>query len=126
MSEQNKNMEKEKWYTRPIFSVSNMQASLHHYCNLLEFEQGWKYEEDGDLVVTQVNKGDFELILTTNLDRVGQGRIFISLATAEMDKLQRCVDEKQIMHNRVYWGYPAIQIRDSDGNEMLFPLEAEG
>ena len=106
-------IEKEKWYSRPIFSVS-------------DFEQTWKYEEKGQTIVTQVDKGEFELILAANLGRVGQARVFISLNTTELEKLERRIKEKKIAVERVHWGYPAIQVRDPDGNELLFPLVIEG
>lgn len=67
----------QEWYARPVFSVSSVEGALKHYCELLGFEQGWKYEEQGHIIVTQVNKGDFEVILTSNLDRVGQARVFV-------------------------------------------------
>lgn len=35
-------------------------------------------------LVSQVSRGDYELILAGNLDRVGVGRVFISLGDSEM------------------------------------------
>ena len=115
----------DKWYTRPIFSVSNIAAALTHYCEQLGFKQSWKYEEDGETIVTQVNKGDMELILTSNLDRVGAGRLFVSLEEPEMLDLQALVDQGQVQAEQIFWGYPSLRVRDPDGNEMIFPLESE-
>lgn len=115
----------QKWYTRPVFSVSNMEKSLQHYRNLLGFEQAWKYEEDSNVIVTQVCRGNFELILAGNLDRVGGGRVFISLSDIEMDILKKDIEENHIVVEHIHWGYPAIQIRDPDGNEMILPQESQ-
>ena len=116
-------MEKEKWYSRPVFSVSNIQNSLQFYCDLLGFDQSWQYEENGQTIVTQISKGELELILAANLDRVGHARIFISLNGPELARLEQVIKAKEIETENIHWGYPTIRIRDPDGNEMLFPLE---
>jgi len=115
----------EKWYTRPIFSVSNMDKSLHHYCDLLGFKQVWQYEENKITLVTQVSRGECELILAGNLDRIGTGRVLISLNDTEMEKIETEIEKKQITVERIHWGYPAIRLRDPDGNEMILPRESE-
>ena len=116
-------MEKEKWYSRPVFSVADIGNSLKFYCTLLGFEQSWRYEENGRTIVTQVSRGELELILAANLDRKGGARIFISLTKPELAQLEQIIEEKEIETERIFWGYPTIRIRDPDGNEMLFPLE---
>lgn len=118
-------LEKEKWYTRPIFSVSNIEQSLYHYCNLLGFNQSWKYEEQQATLVTQIARGEFELILSGNLDRIGAGRVFVSLSETEMKKLKSEIEENKVSTEHIHWGYPAIRIQDPDGNEMIFPKESE-
>lgn len=117
-------LEEDKWYTRPIFSVSNIEQSLYHYCKLLGFEQAWKYEENQLTLVTQVNRGEFELILAGNLDRIGAGRVFVSLCEGEMKKLVSEIKENNISTEHIHWGYPSIRIQDPDGNEMIFPQES--
>ncbi len=114
---------KEKWYARTVFSVNSIEASLEHYCEKLGFMQSWKYEESGTCIVTQVNRGEHELILAANLDNVGAGRIFISLTEDELKQLQYEIDEKEISVEHIHWGYSLIQIQDSDGNKLLFPVE---
>jgi len=116
---------KDKWYTRPIFSVADIEKSLNHYCELLDFTQSWAYEEDGRTIVTQVNRGDFELILTENLDRVGKARVFISLEDWELENLQQQIEAKEISFEQMFWGYPTIKVADPDGNEMFFPFNDE-
>ncbi len=115
----------EKWYTRPIFSVSSVEKALQHYCGLLGFVQTWKYEEGASTLVTQVCRGEFELIIAGNLDRVGAGRVFISLNDKEMSSLSNQIAENHIAIEHIHWGYPAIRICDPDGNEMILPQESE-
>ena len=115
----------EKWYTRPIFSVSNIEQSLYYYCTLLGFEQTWKYKEQEATVVTQVVRGECELILSGNHDRIGTGRVFVSLSEIEMKRLESEIEKNEVSTDRIHWGYPAIRLRDPDGNEMIFPQESE-
>lgn len=114
----------EKWYTRPVFAVTSIEKALQHYCDLLGFKQSWKYEEGESTIVTQVNRGEFELILTSNLDRVGAGRVFVSLNSEEMTTLKKEIAANRIAVEHIHWGYPAIRMRDQDGNEMIFPEES--
>lgn len=115
----------ENWYTRSIFSVSTMSTALEYYCGLLEFKEAWNYKDGGEIIVAQVNKGGFELIMAANLDRAGQGRVFISLDAVDLDSLQRLIADKEVDSERTFWGYPIIRLHDPDGNELLFPLPAE-
>ena len=118
-------VENEKWYTRPVFSVASIDASLNYYCDLLGFKQDWKYEEEETILVAQVSRGDFELILAGNLDRKGKGRVFISLTTDENSQLKELIENNDIPYEEICWGYPSIKLQDPDGNEMIFPQEAE-
>lgn len=118
-------VEKEKWYTRPIFSVASVEVSIGYYCDMLGFIQNWKYDEGGRILVAQVSRGDFELILASNLDRKGSGRVFISLTSPETSQLMGAIENKDIPYEEFYWGYPSVKLRDPDGNEMIFPQESE-
>ena len=117
-------IENEKWYTRPIFSVTSMEKSLSYYCDLLGFTQNWTYEEGEVDLVAQVSRGDFELILAGNLDRKGKGRVFISLTELETNQLKEVIEKNNIPYEEIYWGYPSIKLEDPDGNEMIFPQES--
>ncbi len=124
MTEDAEPLEKEKWYTRPVFFVANVEVSLRHYCDLLGFVQAWDYKENGRTIVAQVDRGEqCELILAEDSDRVGKSRVFISLYPNELETLQEEIETRGIPSKRSLWGYPVIQIQDPDGNEMLFPLE---
>jgi len=118
-------LSEEKWYSRTVFSVANIEESLAHYCKKLGFTQSWEYAERGVCIVTQVARGELEIILAANLDQIGGGRIFISLSTDEMKRFQVEIEEGELSIERIHWGYPSIQIQDPDGNKMILPVEAE-
>ena len=101
-----------------------MKPALVFYVEKLGFSQSWKYEEKDQVIVTQVNKGDLEIILTTNLDRLGQGRLFISLEEQELDQLKYRIEQHGIPVEDIFWGYPVIKIEDCDGNQLFFPTES--
>ena len=50
-------------------------------------------------------------------------RVFISLETQELVALRAEIKAKDIAVKESWWGYPVIEIKDCDGNEMLFPVE---
>jgi len=115
----------DKWYTRTVFSVTSIEESLAHYCNKLGFVQSWKHEENGVCIVTQIARGELEIILAANLDQIGSGRIFISLDEDEMQRFQSEIDNQEIAIEHIHWGYPSMQIQDPDGNKMILPIETE-
>ena len=102
-----------------------MGEAVRHYCDHLGFSQTWTYEEEDKTIVTQVNMGQFELILTSNLDRVGTGRVFVSLEKWEMENLAKRIEENGVAVEELFWGYASIRIQDPDGNEMIIPQEFE-
>lgn len=111
------------WYARTIFSVTDIQRSLAYYGEMLGFEQDWTYEEDEEILVAQVSRGDFELILAGNLDHAGCGRVFVSLNRPELDSLEREIRDRAVAFDEIHWGYPSIRLRDPDGNELILPRE---
>ncbi len=40
-----------------------------------------------------------------------------------MQAWQHEIDARSIPAQRSWWGYPVIEIRDPDGNELMFPLD---
>lgn len=110
------------WYARTVFPVEDIPTALTFYCTQLDFELDWSHAEEERPLVAQVCKGDFELILATNLPRIGCGRSFISLEQPELERLEQNLRTRTIEHSRIHWGYPTILVRDPDGNELLFPL----
>ncbi|MBV7330434.1 VOC family protein [Chloroflexi bacterium TSY] len=115
----------DKWYTRPVLFVTEIERAIKFYTDLLGFHQLWTHEEDERPIVTQVNRGECEIILALNAERVGKSRLFISLETDEMRAFQGEIAAKSIPTERTWWGYPVIEIKDPDGNELLFPLDEQ-
>jgi len=118
-------IEKDKWYTRPIFAVHSVTKSLNYYCDLLGFTKNWGYDEADIPQVAQVSRGEFELILAGNLDQKGKGRVFVSLTNTETLQLKDMIKSNNIPYEEIFWGYTSIKLTDPDGNELLFPQESE-
>ena len=112
-----------EWYSRPVFFVTDVVKAAGFYTNVLGFEEAWDYEENGKKIVAQMNRGNCEIILAEGSERVGKSRLFISLEDEEMEILQKEIDAKSIDTRRTFWGYPVIEIKDPDGNELMFPVE---
>ncbi len=111
------------WYSRAVFFVTDLETASDFYTGVLGFKEAWGYEEDGKKVVAQVTRGDCEIILATETERAGKGRIFIALEEDELEVLQMEIDARSIETTREWWGFPVIEIKDPDGNELLFPVE---
>ena len=121
-TEMARQLEVDKWYTRPIFTVTDMPRALQHYCGRLGFMQDWKHDENGRTIVTQVNKGECELILEEKSDQArvtAATRVYISLEPEEMQRLEQVVRDKNIPVEHVFWGYDLLQIADPDNNLLL-------
>lgn len=110
------------WYTRPILFVAEMERALEFYRDMLGFKQSWGYKDKETTIVTQLHRGDCEIILTFDKARAGGGRIYVSLEDDEMARLKDEIRTKSVPANDFWWGSPAIRIEDPDGNELLFPL----
>jgi catechol 2,3-dioxygenase-like lactoylglutathione lyase family enzyme len=68
------------WFARPVFHVTEVEASLRFYVDRLGFTSPWRYGEDGRARVAQVDRLGCALILSNQWpDKVGKGLIFISL-----------------------------------------------
>ncbi len=108
-----------KWYTRPVFFVSDCAASLAFY-GRLGLKEAWRYEEDGRVVALQMDHLDMELILNERAENVGGGRLFVAL---KRDQIQECVAAFEAAGIEVadgHWGMPVKIIVDPDGNDILF------
>jgi len=87
------------WFARPVLHVTDVDASIRFYVDLLGFTSPWRYEQEGTGRVAQVDRQGCALILANNLapEKVGKGVMFISLnvepampetAIAELDALR--------------------------------------
>lgn len=113
-----------RWYSRPVFFVTDVNRALDFYVGTLGFEKQW-HEGDGTGGVCQVSRGECEIILCEDASRRDRGRLFVELTTEALTDLRRELAERTYPSRDTWWGNPAIEIKDPDGNELLFPLPGD-
>lgn len=109
-----------RWYTRPVFFVSDVHRAAHFYVDVVGFEKGW-HEGDGKGTVCQVNHGECEIILCQDPTRNDRGRLFIELTAEGLADLRREFAERSVPTTETWWGYDTLVVTDPDGNELFFP-----
>ena len=110
------------WYLRPVLFVSDLQAALRFYVDMLGFEKRW-HSADGTGTVCQVDRGGCEIILCEDSARHDKSRLFVELNRDGIDQLRREIAERSVPTQKAWWGYDVIRIVDPDDNELLFPLD---
>jgi catechol 2,3-dioxygenase-like lactoylglutathione lyase family enzyme len=111
-----------RWYSRPVFFVTDIHRAARFYVEMLGFEKAW-HSDDGAGNVCQVNRGECEVILCEDPARRDRGRLFIELTAAGFADLRRELAERGTPSRETRWGYEALQVDDPDGNEILFPRD---
>jgi catechol 2,3-dioxygenase-like lactoylglutathione lyase family enzyme len=110
-----------RWYTRPVLFVADVNCALGFYVDTLGFEKRW-HEGNGAGGVCQVNRGECEIILCEEPARRDRGRLYVELTADALADLRRELAERAVPAQETWWGNDAIQIKDPDGNELLFPI----
>ena len=123
------------WFSRPVLSVTDVEASLRFYVDRLGFTSPWRYDEDGRACVAQVDRQGCAIILANNLpEKIGKGLIFISLnaepqtheaAIAALDGLRADLEARGVAVKEGSWGYRLLVIDDPDGNKLFFNYPSE-
>ncbi len=123
------------WFARPILHVTDAEASLRFYVDRLGFTSPWRYDENGKLHITQVDRQGCALILAdTWPEKAGKAVMFISLnvepptpqaATAALDALRAELESKGVPVKEGSWGYRLLVVEDPDGNQLLFNYPKE-
>jgi|SRR6185437_934053 len=123
------------WFSRPILSVTDVEASLRYYVDQLGFTSPWRYDEDGQLCVAQVERQGCAILLANNWpQKVGKGLLFISLnveppspeaAAAALDALRAELTARAVPVKDGSWGYRLLVVDDPDGNQLLFNYPSE-
>jgi catechol 2,3-dioxygenase-like lactoylglutathione lyase family enzyme len=112
----------DKWYSRPVLFVADIDRAVDFYVKQLGFTQAWRYEEDGKAYVAQVDRLGCELIFSSQWpDKVGTGLMFISLDPDVLDALRAELEGRGVDVKDGQWGYRLMVVKDPDGNELYFP-----
>jgi catechol 2,3-dioxygenase-like lactoylglutathione lyase family enzyme len=110
------------WYSRPVFFVESVERSIAFYTEKLGFTQGFRYEEEGKVLVGQVNREDCEIVLNCQQpEKTGHSRIFISIDIGPLQALRAEFEARGAPIRDGWWGYDTMIIRDPDGNELFLP-----
>lgn len=119
-----------EWFARPIFNVSDVEASLRFYVEKLGFTIPWRFDEEGRAYVAQVDRQGCSIILArTWREKIGKGLLFISLnvepptaATGieALDALRAELEGRGVVVKDGRWGYRLLVVDDPDGNQLLF------
>jgi uncharacterized glyoxalase superfamily protein PhnB len=123
------------WFARPVLHVTDVEASLRFYVNLLGFTIPWRYQDHGRVHVAQVERQGCALILAdTWPEKIGKSLIFISLnvepatpeaATAALDELRAELEKIGVPVKEGLWGYRLLVVDDPDGNQLFFNYPSE-
>ncbi|MEM7017845.1 MAG: glyoxalase superfamily protein [Pseudomonadota bacterium] len=108
------------WYVRTVFFVADVDKALDFYIDVLGFEKQWDYREQDEIIVAQVTRHGLELILNKDIEKAGNGRLFIALEQSQVDALRQEFEDKQIQSNNISWGMPVIEVLDPDNNQLYF------
>jgi len=111
-----------EWFARPVLFVTEIERSVDFYVKQLGFTPAWRYEDEGQAWVVQVDRQGCELILSSQWpDKVGKGLMFISLDGGVLDELRAELEGRGVDVKDGHWGYRLMVIADPDGNEFYFP-----
>ena len=113
------------WYSRPIFFVNDVAKSLAFYVDELGFKKDWTHLDQDELIVAQVSRGYFELILNKDAARAGSGRIYFHLHPEQIVALREELSSKGLVTRDRYWGMPISEVVDPDRNELFFDSLSE-
>ena len=118
------------WFARPVFHVTDVETSVRFYVDRLGFATAWRHEDEGKLIVAQVDRDGCALILACNLaEKAGNGTMFVSLdpqpcskeaQVSALDALRAEFMDKGAEVADGHWGYRIVMVMDPDGNTLLF------
>ena len=110
------------WYSRPVFFVESVERSITFYTEKLGFVESTRYEEEGKILVAQVNREDCEILLNCQQpEKTGHGRMFLSIDIGPLQALRAEFEGRHAPIKDGWWGYDTMIVEDPDGNELFFP-----
>ena len=113
------------WFSRPVWTVADMDRALDFYLTHLGFTENWRYEQDGARVV-EVERAGSQIILSNQWpDSIGRSMIFVSLGEGLLDPLRAELAGRGVHGTEAYWGYRCFVVADPDGNQLYFPYPAD-
>jgi len=118
------------WFARPVLHVTDVEASLRFYIDRLGFTSPWRFDDDGNARVAQVDRQGCALILADAWpEKIGKALMFISLnveppsqqaAVAALDALRAEFEARGVAVKEGSWGYRILIVDDPDGNQLYF------
>jgi catechol 2,3-dioxygenase-like lactoylglutathione lyase family enzyme len=112
----------DQWYSRPVISVSDLKRSLRFYVDKLGFTEAWRYADEGEGGVAQVDRAGTELILTSHWpEKAGSSVIFVSLDAQVLDAARAEFESHGVEVKDGWWGYKLAIVEDPDDNQLYFP-----
>jgi catechol 2,3-dioxygenase-like lactoylglutathione lyase family enzyme len=110
------------WYSRPVLFVESVERSIAFYIEKLGFTESTRYEEEGKILLAQVDREDCEVLLNCQQpEKIGRSRIFISIDLEPLQALRNEFEQRGAPIRDGWWGYDTMIIEDPDGNELFFP-----
>ena len=111
-----------RWYSRPVFPVTDVEKSLAFYIDKLGFREVWRHVEDGEILVAQIDQPGFEVLLSCQWpDKVGSALNFLSLDADVLRAARIEFESRSVEVKDGWWGYKLAIVEDPDGNQLLFP-----
>ena len=113
------------WYARAVLHVADVARALDFYVGQLGFAEAWRHEENGRLLVAQVDREGCELLLSCQWpEGRGHGLIFVSLTSEALASVQAELAANGVEKQDGWWGYRLTIVEDPDGNRLFFPHSA--
>ena len=110
-----------RWYSRPIVAVPDVEKSLAFYIDKLGFTEAWRHVDDGETLVAQIDQAGCELILSCQWpDKVGSALNFLSLDPDALRAARTNFEKRGVEVKDGWWGYKLAIVQDPDGNQLLF------
>ena len=105
-----------RWYSRPVLFVADVHRAIRFYVDDLGFTTHWHKG-----TVCQVDRSDCEIILCQDDARRDKARLFVELTAEGLADFRRELAARSVRSRATWWGYDCVEVRDPDGNELLFP-----
>ncbi|MFT3723916.1 MAG: VOC family protein [Hyphomonadaceae bacterium] len=117
------------WYARPVLHVADVQASLDFYRDKLGFTEAWRFAEDGQLFVAQVERNGTAIIFSNQWpEKRGKGLLFVNPGDGSLETMNAARADLEALGAPVTdgeWGYRLFVVTDPDGNQLFFNYPAE-